>query len=225
MIELAKIGFNWQLAQGVLSPDRDLCDPLADELGQGQGGHQRVHEETLGGFIGRTIVTTDGAFKWAQVTVAGQNLVLPALENLVVQVNNINEYIPDTPGLFWQRFGATLGVDLSNPLAPLLAGANLGFTWGPRFKHDYLWFQELLSLDASGSLTVDPFSFTGIADLKAANATLVARGVQDLERGDLQRGHRQPEPQPDPPLPVPRRRQRHRASVDPPRRLSELRVR
>ena len=167
-VELAKMGLKWELAQGLWHVNGVFV------IHSGTASDKAKNFlAPLGGFIGRTLVSIDVAFRWRTHSVLGRNVPLPSFTGLNVQVNNINEYIPDSPFLFWQRAGFNIGADDANPLGAYLFGLNAGFTWGPRFKHDKLWFQELLSLDINGTLTLDPFSLTGNADLKGLNATLL----------------------------------------------------
>ena len=178
-VELARLGFNWQLAQGVLH-----AQALLVIHGKTSAVAQDYAKKWLGpldAFLGKTLVNVDAAFKW--VTAIG-NLPVPGLVNLSVQVNNINKYIPDTPGLFWQRFGLDGGIDVNNPLSPWTIGGNLGFTWLPRFKSDYVWFQEVASLDGSATFDFDPFSFNGTLDFKVANATII-HGQAKLDHSGL----------------------------------------
>jgi hypothetical protein len=168
-IELAKIGFNWLLQQGVFHTIGVFVIHSSTASGKAKD-----FIAPLGGFLGRTLVTTDASWRWlTSIDLLGHNIPLPGIVGLGVQVNNINEYIPDTPGLFWQRAGFQILADQAAPADGYKFGANVGFTWGPRFKHDLLWFQELLSLDGSGTISFDPGAFEGSADLKAANATVL----------------------------------------------------
>jgi hypothetical protein len=168
-VELAKIAFNWQLQQGVFH----TIGVFVIHSGTASG-KAKDFIAPLGGFLGRTLVTVDAAWRWlTSVNVFGTSVPLPGIVGLGVQVNNINEYIPDTPGLFWQRAGFQILADQAAATDGYKFGANVGFTWGPRFKHDLLWFQELLSLDAAGTISFDPGALEGTADLKAANATII----------------------------------------------------
>ncbi len=167
-VELARLGFNWQLAQGVLHGTALLV--IHNKSSAAAMEYAQKYLGPLNAFLGKTLVTVDAAFKW--VTALG-NLPVPGLVNLNVQVNNINKLIPDTPGLFWQRFGLDGGIDTSSPLSPWTIGGNVGFTFLPRFKSDYVWFQEVASLDGSTTFDFDPFSFNGTLDLKVAGATIL----------------------------------------------------
>ncbi len=167
-IELARIGFIWKLAEGGF----DATALLVIHDNPSDAAKEWV--KPLAGFLGKKLVNIDLGFKWlATVAVFGHTVALPGLTSVSVNVNNINKYIADTPGLFWQRFGFTGGIDVSNPLGAYKLGGSVGFTWFPRFKSDYLWFQELASLDGSGTFTFDPFSFLGTVDLKVINSTLL----------------------------------------------------
>ena len=178
-VELAKMGLKWELAQGLWHVNGVFVIHSGS-----QSDKAKAFLEPLGGFLGRTLVAVEVAFRWRTHTVLGHEVPLPSFTGLNVQANGINEYIPDSPFLFWQRAGFNIGIDDKNPLGAYLFGINAGFTWGPRFKHDKLWFQELLSLDIAGSLTFDPFSISGSAELKGLNATLL-RGVAKISGAGL----------------------------------------
>lgn len=178
-VELARIGFNWHLSQGGFDATALLV------VHNNPSNAAREWVKPLAGFLGKTLVSVDLGFKWLTTAqVFGHTFPIPGLTSLSVQVNNINQYIEGTPGLFWQRLGLNGGIDVTNPLGAVRLGANVGFTWLPRFKSDYLWFQEVASLDGGGELTFDPFSFSGSAALKALNATLVS-GAMKLNHDGL----------------------------------------
>ena len=148
-VELAKLGVKWELAQGLWHVNGVFV------IHSGTASDKaKEFLKPLGGFLGRTLIAVDVPFRWRTHTIFGHQVPLPSFTGLTVQANNINEYIPDSPFLFWQRAGFTIGIDDQNPLGAYLFGINAGFTWGPRFKHDKLWFQELLSLDIAGTSTV-----------------------------------------------------------------------
>lgn len=167
-IELARIGFNWELEKGVFAPTALIVihnSPSKEAL---------KWVKPLNGFLGRTLVTVEAGFKWLTSTeVFGTSVAIPGLVRVAFNVNNINKYVPDTPGFFWQRWGVKGGIDPTNPLGAIELGGNVGFTWLPRFKSDFLWFTEVLSLDGEGSFTFDPFSFKGGLELKGLGATLM----------------------------------------------------
>jgi len=165
-VELAKLGFRWLLAQGGFHGNALLVihNQVSDAANE--------WVKPLGGFIGKRLVYVDLGFKWVTAaSLFGANFRIPGLTSLGVQVNNINEYIEGTPGLFWQRIGLSGGYDPTTGAVSL--GGDAGFTFLPRFKHDLLWFSEIASLDASGTFTFDPFSFTAIADFRIANANII----------------------------------------------------
>ena len=178
-VELAKLGVKWELARGLWHVNGVFV------IHSGTASDKaKEFLKPLGGFLGRTLITVDVPFRWRTHTIFGHQVPLPSFTGLTVQANNINEYIPDSPFLFWQRAGFTIGIDDQNPLGAYLFGINAGFTWGPRFKHDKLWFQELLSLDIAGTLTFDPFSIGGSAEVKGLNATLL-RGTGKVSGAGL----------------------------------------
>ncbi len=173
-VELAKMGLKWELAQGLWHVNSVFV------IHSGSASDKaKEFLQPLGGFLGRTLIAVDVAFRWRTHNLFGHDVPLPSFTGLNVQANNINEYIPDSPFLFWQRAGFNIGADDKNPLGAYLFGINAGFTWGPRFKHDQLWFQELLSLDIAGSLAFDPFSISGSLEVKGLNATLL-RGTAKI---------------------------------------------
>lgn len=167
-IELARIGFNWELEKGVFAPTALIVVHNSPSKAAWK------YVKPLSGFLGRTLVTVEAGFKWlTSYEVFGSSVAIPGLVRVAFNVNNINKYIPDTPGFFWQRWGIKGGIDPTNPLGAVELGGSLGFTWLPRFKSDYLWFTEVLSLDGEGNFTFDPFSFKGGLELKGLGATLM----------------------------------------------------
>lgn len=178
-VELARMGFSWLLAAGGFDATALLV------VHNTPSDAAKAWVKPLAGFLGKTLVSVDLGFKWlTTVSLFGRHWPVPGLTRISVNVNNINEYIEGTPGLFWQRVGFTGGVDPTNPTGAFALGGSVGFTWLPRFKSDFLWFQEILSLDAGGTFTFDPFSFGGNAALKALNATLIS-GTMKLNHDGL----------------------------------------
>ncbi len=178
-VELARLGFAWMLAQGGFHATALLV------VHNSPSAAAKVWVEPLAGFLGKTLVSVDLGFRWlTTVSVLGSTWRIPGLTSLSVHVNNINRYINGTPGLFWQRAGFIGGIDPTSPTGAFTLGGSVGFTFLPRFKSDFLWFQEVASLDGSGTFTFDPFSFTGTTDFRVVNATLI-HGAMKLSHDGL----------------------------------------
>ena len=183
-VELAKMGLKWELAQGLWHVNGVFVIHSGSQCGQGQGvpgTARRLHRPDAR----EPSRSRSGG---GPTPCSAHEVPLPSFTGLNVQANGINEYIPDSPFLFWQRAGFNIGVDDKNPLGAYLFGINAGFTWGPRFKHDKLWFQELLSLDIAGSLTFDPFSIERELRAQGPERDAAARRRQDQRRRSLRRG-------------------------------------
>jgi hypothetical protein len=179
-VELARVGFNWELEKGVLGATALLV------VHNKASAAAVAFAKPLEGFLGKTLVNVEASFKWlTALEVFGHPVPLPGLVHASWQVNNINKYVPDTPGVFWQRWGVQGGIDPTNPLGKYEIGGNLGFTWLPRFKSDYLWFTEVLALDGEGAFDFDPFAFKGALNLKAINATIL-HGQAKLNHSGLE---------------------------------------
>ena len=167
VIEVAKIHVGWEIAKGVIHAGGVLVFHTAP------GEAASSWAKGSGFFIGRPNLDTDVAFQWGNLSLGGETYRLPFPKHISTQIQSLNRPVYPPWQLYWQRAGAEIGVDVDNPAHPYQLAASLGFSFLPRFKHDFLWFQELASLDARGVLEVAPFAVYGTADLKVANANIV----------------------------------------------------
>ncbi len=165
VIELAKVRLGWQLAKGVV----DLGAVLVFHRTPWDKAAKALPKEF---FLGRPIGDVSAALTWWKFPVAGQTFAAPLPTEVRFGLNGLNEPIADT-GLFWQRIGFTGGYDLSKDARPLHLGGTLGFSFLPRFKHDFLWFQEAASLDVAGDISFSPVGLAGTGDLKVMGENIV----------------------------------------------------
>ncbi|MDX6665142.1 MAG: hypothetical protein QOG68_1348, partial [Solirubrobacteraceae bacterium] len=168
VIELAKVSLGWQLAKGIV----DLGAVLVFHRTPWDRAAKALPKAF---FLGRPVGNVNVALTWWRFPFGGQTYAAPLPTELKFGLNSLNEPIGST-SLFWQRIGFTGGYDLSKDDRPLHLGGSLGFSFLPRFKHDFLWFQEAASLDVTGDIAFNPVSVAGTGDLKLAGVNLLHGG-------------------------------------------------
>jgi len=124
---------------------------------------------------------------WKFPTAAIPNAAAPLPTEIKFGLNSLNEPIGKS-GLYWQRIGFTGGYDLNKGDRPLHLGGSLGFSFLPRFKHDFLWFQEAAALDVNGDIAFNPTQLAGTGDLSLAGVKLAHGGFTWGPEGFLLEG-------------------------------------
>lgn len=181
VIELAKLKLGWQMAKGII----DLGAVLVLHIQPWDKAAKMLPKEF---FLGRPIAEVDVGLTWwklpgtfnaflpdEKVPAEPMELAAPLPTELKMSVNALNRPAGAT-GLFWQRLGLAGGYDLSKNDQPFHLGASAGFSFLPRFKHDFFWFQEALTLDVSGDIAFSPTTLTGVADLKTLDKLNLLHG-------------------------------------------------
>jgi hypothetical protein len=168
VIELAKLRLGWQLAKGII-------DAGAVLVLHGTPTEEAKSMLPADFFFGQRILSVDTQFTWRSLVAFGTTVYLPWPTRIAMNLNSLNKIVPPLAeaGIFWQRIGLTGGYNLNFADPPFDVGGSIGFSWLPRFKHDFLWFQEAASLDATGDIVFGPFALKGTGDLKVIGANLV----------------------------------------------------